>query len=103
MCLSRGSTPSAFISSIGCCWPLQWPQLPSASACEGCNDKEYRLKFSDQLLGCKLSVRLGRVVIRCHDAAHLVAPDDRSSTALSGNGRPPAPRFALVGDYRKLG
>jgi len=60
------------------------------------------LKFSDELLGCKLSVRLGRVVVWRHDAAHLIATDDDSSAALSGYGRAPVPRFTLVCDYRKF-
>jgi hypothetical protein len=62
-----------------------------------------QLKPFDELLGRKLRVRLGRVVIWCHDATNLIAPDDHSSAALSGNGRAPATRFAFVGDYRKLG
>ena len=62
-----------------------------------------QLKLSDEFLGRKLRVRLGRVVIWCHDATNLIAPDDHSSAALSGDGPAPATRFALVGDYRKLG
>jgi hypothetical protein len=42
------------------------------------------------------------MVVWRHDATHFIAPGN-TSTALSGNGRPPAPRFAFVGDYRKLG
>jgi hypothetical protein len=62
----------------------------------------WQLNFFDQLLGRNPSVSLGRVVLRRHDATHLIAPDV-SSAALPDNGRPPAPRFSLVGDYRKLG
>jgi hypothetical protein len=48
-----------------------------------------QLKLADQFLRCRPSVSLGHVVIGRHDAAHLVTPDDRSSTANWGNSRPP--------------
>jgi hypothetical protein len=61
-----------------------------------------QLKSSDELLGRDQSVGLERVVFRRHDATHLIAPDV-SSAVLPDNGRAPAPRLSLVGDYRKLG
>ena len=33
---------------------------------------------------------------------HRVAPDDTLSHRLANKGRAPVPRFALVGNYRKL-
>src|SRR5229473_5293782 len=59
-------------------------------------------KFPYDLFGCKLCFRLGRVVIWRHRAMHRVAPDGTSSRCLANKGRSPVPRFALVGNNRKL-
>jgi hypothetical protein len=59
-----------------------------------------KLKFSDELLGCKQGVRFGRVVIRRHGAAHLRTIDDIASARLPCNGGAPVTRFSFVGNYR---
>src|SRR5664280_3199579 len=56
-----------------------------------------------ELFGCKLGFRLGLVVIWRHDAKHLIAPDGSPSGDLPRNGRAPAFRLSLVGDYRIFG
>jgi hypothetical protein len=61
------------------------------------------LKFPDDFLGCKICVRLGCVVIWRHDTKHRIAPEGHLGGALSGNGRAPAPRLALVGNDRIFG
>ena len=44
----------------------------------------------------------GRVVIWRHSAMHRVAPAGTPSQRLANKGRSPVPRFALVGNNRKL-
>ncbi len=52
-------------------------------------------KFSYELFGCELGFRLGREVIRRHDAKHRLATDS-PNPRLGKNGRAPVPRLAQV-------
>src|SRR5712664_2022848 len=60
------------------------------------------LKFPDDFFGCKLGLRLGRVIIRRHEASCRLASDEKSGMRMRRYSRAPVPRSALVGNNRKL-
>jgi hypothetical protein len=47
------------------------------------------LHFPDHLLGCKLSVRFGRGIVRRHEASCRLASDDSAGLSNRGHGRAP--------------
>jgi hypothetical protein len=78
------------------------PPLDAAKPALTGEDARHCLEFSDDFFGGKLGIRLGRKIIRGHDARYRLALDEGAGLPMRGYGRAPMPRPALVGNNRKL-
>ena len=60
------------------------------------------LEFPDDFFGREFGFRLGRGIIRRHEAGCRLAPDESAGLSIRGYGRAPMSRPALVSHNRKL-
>src|SRR5476649_1630489 len=76
---------------------------PPVPALESGGPEGLTLEFADDFFGGKFGVRLGREIIRRHDAECCSAQDESAGPPDRSHGRAPKARSTLIGNNRKLG